>query len=151
MLVLRQEYEKARGGQMQGQGGVYQQGYGSYAGSGGQDQGQYAGYYGVSASQPLKVMCVDVSQQQQDGTTPGSQPPQTPAQGGAAPAALPQPGTEAYQQYAAYWAAYGYDVNDPQCKSSQSDIYYQLIPRLVQAWQASQYGQQQPGGQTPAA
>lgn len=29
---------------------------------------------------------------------------------------MPQQGTEAWQQYAAYWAAYGYDVNDPQCE-----------------------------------
>lgn len=38
--------------------------------------------------------------------------------GGATPAAgaLPQQGTEAWNQFAAYWAAYGYDVNDDRCE-----------------------------------
>ncbi len=47
LAVLRIEYQKARdGGSSMGAGGVYQQGYGTYAPA---DQGPYAGYY-VSAS-----------------------------------------------------------------------------------------------------
>jgi hypothetical protein len=43
---------------------------------------------------------------------------QDPAQAGAGAAtgAAPAQGSEAWAQYAAYWAAYGYDVNDPQCE-----------------------------------
>lgn len=29
---------------------------------------------------------------------------------------MPQPGTEAYAQFAAYWAQYGYSVEDQQCE-----------------------------------
>ncbi|ORY30342.1 hypothetical protein BCR39DRAFT_529272 [Naematelia encephala] len=119
LAVLRVEYVKARDGTHNGgSAGVYQPGYGTYAPA---SQDAYAGYYG------------------QNGT-PGAAGSATPAggdasQAGAAPAGgIPQQGTEAWQQYAAYWAAYGYDVNDPQ----------------FQAWQASQYGQQG-AGQTPAS
>ncbi|GLB41602.1 putative K homology RNA-binding domain containing protein [Lyophyllum shimeji] len=58
---------------------------------------------------------------------PGEQPPPPPGAGGydpsqpqaaAAAAGAPAPGTDAASQdaYAAYWAAYGYDVNSPQFK-----------------------------------
>ncbi|WWC67984.1 uncharacterized protein I206_101903 [Kwoniella pini CBS 10737] len=129
--VLRQEWSKARDAmaaqqqQHHGQGGVYQQGYGSYAAPQGQQGGQdaYAAYY---------------AQQNGQNGTPTSAPSATPAAGGAAGGATPAEGTDAWAQYAAYWAAYGYDVNDPQ----------------FQAWQASQYGQQgqapQAGAATPA-
>ena len=30
--------------------------------------------------------------------------------------AMPQEGTEAWNQFAAYWAAYGYDVKDERCE-----------------------------------
>ncbi|RSH92217.1 hypothetical protein EHS25_008632 [Saitozyma podzolica] len=125
LSVLRLEYAKARDGTHNGgHAGVYQPGYGTYAPQQQQQQQQqpagqdaYAAYYGQQA-------------QGAQGTPDASQ-----AAGGATPAAggMPQQGTEAWQQYAAYWAAYGYDVNDPQ----------------FQAWQASQYGQQQAG--QPAA
>ncbi|KAK8847451.1 hypothetical protein IAR55_005309 [Kwoniella newhampshirensis] len=125
LVVLREEWNKAREAMGQGgQGGVYQQGHGTYAPAGqqgygqqGQGQDPYAAYYAQNGQ-----------------GTPGSQPGATPAAGGATPAE----GSDAWAQYAAYWAAYGYDVNDPQ----------------FQAWQASQYGQQgqtpQAGAQTPA-
>jgi hypothetical protein len=29
---------------------------------------------------------------------------------------MPQEGTEAWNQFAAYWAAYGYDVKDERCE-----------------------------------
>ncbi|WVW78397.1 hypothetical protein I302_100351 [Kwoniella bestiolae CBS 10118] len=123
--VLRQEWSKARdamNNQQQhhsghGQGGYQQQGYGGYqATSGGQAQGQdaYAAYY---------------AQQNGQNGTPSSQPAATPAAAGTG-GATPAEGTDAWAQYAAYWAAYGYDVNDPQ----------------FQAWQATQYGQQGQGG-----
>ncbi|ORX33904.1 hypothetical protein BD324DRAFT_637677 [Kockovaella imperatae] len=108
LAVLRIEYEKARTGGNSG--GGYGGGYGGY------QQGSvdpYAGYY----------------QNGQGTPGDGSQAGATPAAGSATPGQLPQQGTEAWTQYAAYWAAYGYDVNDPQ----------------FQAWQASQYGQQQGG------
>ncbi|WWC59505.1 uncharacterized protein I303_102061 [Kwoniella dejecticola CBS 10117] len=129
--VLRQEWSKARDAmaaqqQHHNQGGVYQQGYGTYAPQGQQGgQDAYAAYY---------------AQQNGQNGTPLSAPSATPAAGGAAAAggATPAEGTDAWAQYAAYWAAYGYDVNDPQ----------------FQAWQASQYGQQgqapQAGAATPA-
>ncbi|WWD07618.1 hypothetical protein V865_005719 [Kwoniella europaea PYCC6329] len=124
--VLRQEWMKARdsmNNQQQHHGGYQQQGYGGYAPTpGGQGQGQdaYAAYY---------------AQQNGQNGTPSSQPSATPA-GAAAGGATPAEGTDAWAQYAAYWAAYGYDVNDPQ----------------FQAWQASQYGQQGQGaGQAPQA
>ncbi|RXK36289.1 KH domain-containing protein [Tremella mesenterica] len=93
LAVLRVEYAKARDGP--GQEGVYQQGYGTYAAPG---QDPYAGYYGQQGTPA----------QGQEGTP--TQPGATPAPGGP-----PQQGSEAWQQYAAYWAAYGYDVLDPQC------------------------------------
>lgn len=52
-----------------------------------------------------------------DGTTPADPAQVAAATPAAGAGSLPQQGTEAYQQYAAYWAAYGYDVNDPQCES----------------------------------
>jgi hypothetical protein len=147
--VLRMEYEKARTGVSSSQGGY--QGYQTAAA--GQDP--YAGYYAVrvflrdvprrtlipylenphspSLLSSRLTLCRELIQQAQAGATPDGQAA-TPQAGGATPAQ----GTDAYQQYAAYWAAYGYDVNDPQ----------------FQAWQASQYGQGQAGvagGQTPAA
>ncbi|RSH83373.1 uncharacterized protein EHS24_007053 [Apiotrichum porosum] len=103
LMVLRIEYDKARSSGNQGGGGVYQ-GQGNY---GGGQQAQaggdpYAGGY-----------------QQQGGAADASQ-----AQAAAATGAQPGEGSsaEAWEQYRAYWAAYGYDINDPQ----------------FQAWQASQ-------------
>ncbi|WVF69771.1 hypothetical protein IAT40_004550 [Kwoniella sp. CBS 6097] len=126
LVVLREEWQKARDASQHhqqrgpgGPGGVYQQGYGTYAPQhGGQGQGQdpYAAYY---------------AQQNGQSATPAAQAAATPAAGGSA---TPAEGTDAWGQYAAYWAAYGYDVNDPQ----------------FQAWQATQYGQQGQG-QTPQA
>ncbi|WVQ83290.1 hypothetical protein IAT38_005429 [Cryptococcus sp. DSM 104549] len=122
--VLRTEHGKARdalGQQMQGQHGGYQQGYGQYPQQG-QAQGQdaYAAYYAQQNAQAA-------------AGTPGSQPGATPA--AAAGGATPAEGSDAWAQYAAYWAAYGYDVNDPQ----------------FQAWQASQMAQQGQGGDAAAA
>ncbi|WRT64737.1 uncharacterized protein IL334_001671 [Kwoniella shivajii] len=127
--VLRQEWSKAQHAMNQhqnqgGPGGVYQQGYGTYAPAagqaGGQGQDAYAAYY---------------AQQNGQNGTPASQPAATPAAGGATPAE----GTDAWAQYAAYWAAYGYDVNDPQFQAWQASQY-------------GQQGQtpQQPGAATPA-
>ncbi|TYJ56950.1 hypothetical protein B9479_002396 [Cryptococcus floricola] len=117
--VLRTEHSKARDSVNMNQqaGGVY----GGYQSYGAQASGQdaYAAYY---------------AQQGATGT-PGSQPAATPA-AGAAGGATPAQGSDAWAQYAAYWAAYGYDVNDPQ----------------FQAWQATQYGQGAEGAtQTPQA
>ncbi|KAK1921624.1 hypothetical protein DB88DRAFT_498613 [Papiliotrema laurentii] len=121
LQVLRIEYEKARnGGNAGGQAGVYQAGYGTYApAAGGADP--YAAYYGNGTPG------------QQGSATPDAGAAAGASAGGAPPAGqIPQQGTEAWQQYAAYWAAYGYDVNDPQ----------------FQAWQQSQLQQ---GGQASAA
>jgi hypothetical protein len=60
----------------------------------------------------------DIQQQAQYQATP-PQAGATPAAGGQTPAggsAMPQQGTEAYQQFAAYWAQYGYNVEDQQCE-----------------------------------
>ncbi|KAL7420044.1 hypothetical protein Q5752_005009 [Cryptotrichosporon argae] len=124
LVVLRIEYDKARGGP--GGGGVYQQGHGSYqqAGYAGPPQGQeqqHGGYYGNG---PAGGGPHGQQQQQQPQQAQQQGGPQV-AQSGAAPGGVPAEGSEAWQQYAAYWAAYGYDVNDPQ----------------FQAWQAQQYAQ----------
>ena len=104
--------------------GVYQQGYGTYAPT---DQGPYAGYY-VSLCTPF-IRCVsgEADPEQAGGGTPadGSQPGPTPVTGGATPAQ----GGDAAAQYAAYWAAYGYDVNDPQCESVIRERGLELIER----------------------
>lgn len=103
-MVLRIEYDKARGGAGQ-QAGVYQ-GQGNYAAPQAQVQDNYSGYG---------------QQQQGAGAAAGGQ-----AAAGANPGAAPAEGSaEAWEQYRAYWAAYGYDVNDPQ----------------FQEWQASQMQQ----------
>lgn len=108
--VLRIEYAKARdGGGMPG-------GFGGYQPAQPVD---YSAWYNVSCRAFGQTRRRSSPGQAQGEGTP-SQPGVTPAgAGGATPAGgMPQQGTEAYQQYAAYWAAYGYDVNDPQCKSS---------------------------------
>lgn len=103
LLVLRIEYDKARNGGDRGGGGYGGGGYGGYQ----QGGDAYGGY-----------------QQQAAGGDAAAA-----AGAGAAPSgAPPAEGTDAWAQYAAYWAAYGYDVNDPQ----------------FQAWQQSQMQQ---GGQ----
>ena len=153
LQVLRIEYEKARnGGNAGGQAGVYQAGYGTYApAAGGADP--YAAYY---VSDPPSPLCVTTHTQ--GNGTPGQQGSATPAAGAAAGASaggappagqIPQQGTEAWQQYAAYWAAYGYDVNDPQCTLfSCHSTATRRADTAVQAWQQSQLQQ---GGQASAA
>ncbi|WVQ98087.1 hypothetical protein IAU59_005209 [Kwoniella sp. CBS 9459] len=159
LVVLREEWQKARDASQNqrgpgGPGGVYQQGYGTYApqhggqggphgghGQGGyQGQGQaQGGYQGQAQGQGQGQDPYAAYYAQQNGQTgtPGTQAAAAPA---AAASGTPAEGTDAWAQYAAYWAAYGYDVNDPQ----------------FQAWQATQYGQQgqdqtpQAGAATPA-
>jgi len=129
LVVLRIEYGKARGDSGGGYNGGYQQQQ-AY----GQDQGQYAGYYQVYPLFPFLPLHpathfiapdslllrhtdealapapnpADMQQQPEASATPAA----------AAPGATPAQGSDAWAQYAAYWAAYGYDVNDPQCTSS---------------------------------
>ncbi|EKD04685.1 hypothetical protein A1Q2_01023 [Trichosporon asahii var. asahii CBS 8904] len=89
LMVLRIEYDKARG--------VYPAsgaGYDSYGGAA--VQGAH-GYDTAAAAQ----------QANQDASTAPYYPP---AEG---------PGTEQWEAYAAYWRAYGYDVNDPQFQEWQ--------------------------------
>ena len=117
LAVLRVEYEKARqgGGPQQPPQGGYQ-GYAGYQQQPGADP--YAGYYQVRGLAQLHMSNLLMLFLQNGQGTPadGSQPSATPAAGGATPGQLPQQGTEAWNQYVAYWAAYGYDVNDPQCE-----------------------------------
>lgn len=94
-MVLRIEYDKARGGGRSG--GYGGDSYGASAGYGAQAADNY-GYGAQAAAAPDAA-----------AANPGAQP----TEGASA---------EAWQAYAAYWAAYGYDVNDPQ----------------FQQWQASQ-------------
>ncbi len=92
----------------------------------------------------MAVFAETVQAQNGAGTpADGSQPSATPMPGGATPAE-----GDAQAQYAAYWAAYGYDVNDPQCECPFASEDLADVGAAVQAWQASQYGQQ--GAQTPA-
>ncbi|KAI9636363.1 uncharacterized protein MKK02DRAFT_45070 [Dioszegia hungarica] len=123
LVVLRIEYQKARDGTAGGGApGVYQPGSGSYAAT--NNGPDYAAYYQQQAQaqyQPTPP---------QAGQTPAVGG-QTPAGGAGAGQVMPQPGTEAYAQFAAYWAQYGYSVEDQQFKD----------------WFASQYGQQVPAAQ----
>ncbi|KAJ9123788.1 hypothetical protein QFC24_003562 [Naganishia onofrii] len=131
--VVRQEYEKARQASMGG--GMGMSGYSGYQGQGGQGygmqgmqagaQGAYAGYYaqgyGGAAATPAGS---DAAGQQPP--LPGATPDGSAAAAGATPAngaaADPNDPAAQYEAYRAYWAAYGYDVNDP----------------AFQAWQATQ-------------
>ena len=103
LMVLRIEYDKARGGTGGYGGGGGGGGYGAGAGYGQQQQGGYQG-----AAAPAQDAYAGYGQAQPAAAADAS--------AGAAPGAVPQEGTDAWAQYAAYWAAYGYDVNDPQCK-----------------------------------
>lgn len=120
LVVLRIEYQKARDGTAGGGApGVYQPGSGSYAAA--NNGPDYAAYYQVRlAGNVTRAKLTEQQQAQQaqyqatpeqSGATPGAGA-QTPA---AAAQVMPQPGTEAYQQFAAYWAQYGYSVEDQQC------------------------------------
>ena len=57
------------------------------------------------------------------GTPADGQTSASPFTGGGTPVQ----GGDAQAQYAAYWAAYGYDVNDPQCTCSTVDEVEELI------------------------
>ncbi|WVN89368.1 uncharacterized protein L203_104591 [Cryptococcus depauperatus CBS 7841] len=119
--VLRSEHAKARDALNQPQ---YQGAYAGYAAYGavpGQDP--YVAYGAAAGQDPYAAYYAQ--QAQAAAGAPGTQ--------AAAAGATPAQGSDAWAQYAAYWAAYGYDVNDPQ----------------FQAWQAQQYGQQ--AGAAPAA
>ncbi|KAH8101920.1 hypothetical protein BXZ70DRAFT_932475 [Cristinia sonorae] len=84
-----------------------------------QAQMQYAAYsaYGYTPPQPGAAP---------PPPPPGDQPPPPPPDGsappqpaGAAPTAAAAPAASDVDAYAAYWAAYGYDVNSPQFKEWQ--------------------------------
>ncbi|GHJ86314.1 hypothetical protein NliqN6_2716 [Naganishia liquefaciens] len=158
--VVRGEYEKAR----QGMGGMG--GYSGYGGHGGQGQGYgmqggaaaqgaYAGYYVcidlLCSSRVLTALVIPqgyagIAGTPATGDAAGQPPlpgatPTAAAGAGATPAAgataeSSDPAAQ-YEAYRAYWAAYGYDVNDP----------------AFQAWQASQSagGDAAASAQQPAA
>lgn len=106
LMVLRIEYDKARGvypasgAEYDSYGGAAVQGAHGYVSSRGKE-----GAFCVESVADRQDTAAAAQQANQDASTAPYYPP---AEG---------PGTEQWEAYAAYWRAYGYDVNDPQCKS----------------------------------